>query len=65
MAITGFAMTPERFDELCASMREYDPKSMPVVLGPRNIIQDGQHRSCILLKRFGPDHLIDVLRIEG
>lgn len=61
--LTGFEMSPERFEELCASMKEYDPLKMPVVLGPRNIIQDGQHRSCILLKKFGPDHEIDALRL--
>ena len=63
-AITGFDMSPERFERLCESMVEYDPKSMPVVFGPRNIIQDGQHRSCILLKKFGPDYKIKVLRID-
>lgn len=62
--LTGFDMSPERFEALCASMAEYDPKSMPVVFGPRNIIQDGQHRSCILLKKFGPEHMINVLRID-
>lgn len=62
--VTGFEMSPERFDRLCESMAEYDPKSMPVVFGPRNIIQDGQHRSCILLKKFGPDYKIKVLRID-
>lgn len=63
-AITGFEMSPERFEKLCESMVAYNPKSMPVVFGPRNIIQDGQHRSCILLKKFGPDHKIKVLRID-
>ncbi len=63
-AVTGFEMSPERFEALCKSMAEYDPKCMPVVFGPRNIIQDGQHRSCILLRKFGPDHEIDVLRID-
>lgn len=61
---TGFEMSAQRFDSLCRDMETYDPKSMPVVRGKRNIIIDGQHRSCILLNKFGPDHLIDVLRIE-
>ena len=63
-AVTGFEMSPERFEKLCASMATYNPRLMPVVFGPRNIVQDGQHRTCILLKKFGPDHVIDVLRID-
>lgn len=60
-----FKTTAERFAELRESMAEYDPKRMPVVFGERNIVLDGQHRACILLKKFGPDHEIEVLRIFG
>ncbi len=63
-AVTGFEMSPERFEALCESMVKYDPKSMPVVFGPHNIVEDGQHRTCILLKKYGPDHVISVLRID-
>ena len=58
-----FEMSKGRFDALIASMGEFDPRRMPVVLGRRNVILDGQHRCCILLKRFGPDHRIKVVRV--
>ena len=60
-----FKTTAERFAELRESMEEYDPKRMPIVFGERNVVLDGQHRACILLKRFGPDREIEVLRIFG
>ena len=63
-ALSGFAMDSCRFDQLVSDMEEYDPLSMPVVMGPNNIIFDGQHRSCILLKKYGPDHVIQVLRFS-
>ena len=63
-AQTGFAMTRGRFESLRADMAEYDPLMMPVVQGSCNILLDGQHRSCILLKKYGPDHEISVLRIR-
>lgn len=63
-ALSSFDMSPERFQTLVQSMDNYDPMYMPVVEGPRNIIKDGQHRSCILLYKYGPDHKIDVLRIR-
>ena len=60
-----FQMSRERFDGLVKSMECYDPRKMPVVFGMRNIVLDGQHRSCVLLKRFGPDHVIRVVRLFG
>ncbi len=60
---TGFRMSTDRFEKLRNDMETFDPRHMPVVRGAENIIIDGQHRSCILLDRFGPDHEIDVLRI--
>lgn len=58
-----FEMSKGRFDSLIKSMETYDPRRMPVVLGKRNVILDGQHRCCILLKRFGPDYRIKVVRV--
>lgn len=63
-AVSGFEMSPDRFAKLVAEMTDFDPRQMPVVRGTKNIIQDGQHRCCILLKKFGPDHEIDVVRIQ-
>ena len=60
--VSGYEMSPEKFDALRASMeREYDPRRMPVVQGPDHIIRDGQHRCCILLRKYGPEHEIDVV----
>ena len=58
-----FVMSRARFDALIGSMGEFNPRRMPVVLGKRNVILDGQHRCCILLKRFGPDYRIKVVRV--
>ena len=63
-AETGFRMSRERFDALRESMSAYDGRRMPVVIGKENFLMDGQHRSCILMKRFGPDHRINVLRLN-
>ena len=60
--VSGYEMSPERFDAPRESMeRSYDPKSMPVVQGPDFIIRDGQHRCCVLLHKYGPEHEIDVV----
>ena len=64
-AMSAFRMSRDRFDRLVKSMENYDPRKMPVVFGMRNIVLDGQHRSCVLLKRFGPDHVIRVVRLFG
>lgn len=60
---SGFVMSRERFDKLLLSMSDYDPRRMPVVRGEHNIILDGQHRCCVLLNRFGPDHEIEAVKI--
>lgn len=62
-AVTGFDMSPARFERLRGDMAQYDPRKMPVVRGDENVVMDGQHRCCILLDRHGPDHEIEVLRI--
>lgn len=60
--VSGYEMSKDRFDALRASLDDhYDPRFMPVVQGPDYIIRDGQHRCCILLKKYGPEHEIDVL----
>ena len=61
-AVSGYDMSKEKFDALQESMaRHFDPKRMPVVQGPDYIIRDGQHRCCILLKKYGPEHEIDAV----
>jgi hypothetical protein len=34
-----------------------------IVVNFKNEIIDGQHRACLMLKRFGPDHKVRVLRV--
>ena len=63
-AETGYRMSRDRFDALRESMSDYDERRMPVVVGRGNFLMDGQHRSCILMKRFGPDRRIKVLRLN-
>lgn len=60
---TGFEMSRERFDTLIESMRTFDERRMPVVFGRENVVLDGQHRCCILIRRHGPDHRIKVVRV--
>ena len=59
---------PERSVEyyknfICKFTSEYDVKKGIVVIDQYNRIQDGLHRSCILLKNMGPNYEIQVLRI--
>ncbi len=64
--IYGWEMFVDRFDALLNNMEQngYNPKSMPVLDAKDNIIMDGQHRSCYLLKKFGPEHKIQALFLE-
>lgn len=60
---SGFDMTSTRFEALRSSMEEYDGRHLPIVFGEENVILDGQHRCCILLRKFGPDFRLKVVRI--
>ena len=57
-------MTRERFNALIESMDKngYDKRQV-LVVNQDNIIMDGQHRACVLLKKFGEDYQVTVLRI--
>ena len=59
-----FPMTRERFDELIRSMEQngYDERYI-LVVDRDNVIVDGQHRACCLLKLYGEDHRVKVLRV--
>lgn len=59
----GFAMNTSRFSTLRESMEAgFDPLYMPVI-DADNCVRDGQHRSCVLLHRFGPDYVIKAVKI--
>lgn len=57
-------MSRERFDSLIESVESngFDPKKITIV-DENNLILDGQHRACILAKKYGPEVRIHVLRI--
>ena len=42
---------------------KYDIKKGAIVVSQFNIIMDGQHRTCILLKNKGPNYKISVVKI--
>lgn len=59
----GFEMSEERFEKLRQSIElQYDEKKVPV-LNENNILMDGQHRCCLLLHKYGPEHTIKVLKV--
>lgn len=60
---SGFEMSTARFEALRASMTDFNPRWMPVVRNDENIVIDGQHRCCVLLDRYGPDHEVEVVKI--
>jgi len=43
---------------------DYDLKKGAIVINQLNIIMDGQHRACILLKKYGKDYEIPVVKIR-
>lgn len=45
------------------SEEEYDIKKGIIIVNQLNIIMDGQHRTSILLKKYGENFKIDVLKI--
>ena len=58
-------MTRERFQALVDSIDRngYDARKV-IVVDYNNILLDGQHRACVLLKKFGEDYTPTVLRIR-
>lgn len=59
-----YSMTEERFDKLTESISQkgFDKRYIPVIDGDGFIV-DGQHRACVLMKKYGKDYMIDVLKI--
>lgn len=60
----GYEMSTQRFDELIQSLSEvnYDPRYMPFI-NENNVIYDGQHRCCFLMKKYGGEYEIEAVRI--
>ena len=58
--------TKEEFDKLIDNINEngYDPEKGIIVIDQFNFIQEGQHRVCVLLNKYGKDYEIKVLKIH-
>jgi len=56
-------MSKDRFDSLIESFESNgDTHEKDIVVDDRNAIMDGQHRSCLLLYKYGPQYMVDVVR---
>lgn len=57
--------TLENYDLLIRDFSDdvYDLQKGAIVINQFNLVVDGQHRSCILLKRYGPKYKIKVVKI--
>ena len=49
-------------DEL--SINEYDPQKAAIIVNQYNIIEDGLHRSCIILAHHGEKYKVKVVKIR-
>lgn len=59
----GYAMSVDRFTVLKDSVNEgFDPLYMPVI-DEENCVRDGQHRMCLLLHKYGPEHVVKAIKI--
>lgn len=62
-------LTPYRsidyFKKLIVNIRQegYDIQKGAIFVDQHNIVVEGQHRCCILLKEFGPEYKIKVIRL--
>lgn len=56
----------EEFDRLISNMsvNDYDISKGAICIDQNNLILEGQHRACILLKKYGPHHKITVVKIS-
>ena len=53
----------ESFNNLVDSFQEYKLKDGAIVIDQFGIIRDGQHRASILLKKYGKDYEISVVKV--
>jgi len=64
--VSPFEMSEGKFNNLIASLdMGYDVKRMPIICGDDNMLMDGQHRLCYLLKKYGEDYEINCLHIDS
>lgn len=61
---------PERSEETYRKLiqimetQHYDVRTSAIVINQYDCIVDGLHRSCILLKKYGKDYEVEVVRIN-
>ena len=57
-------MSKERYDHLIKSINQngYDERHI-IIVNEQNLLKDGQHRACILAKKYGTDSYVRVLKI--
>ena len=53
----------ESFDKLVDDFKRYDLKDGAIVIDQFGLIRDGQHRVSILLKKYGKNYKIDVVKV--
>ena len=53
----------DSYNRLMNEFKEYDIKHGAIIIDQHNILKDGQHRCCLLLKKYGKDYKIKVLKI--
>lgn len=53
----------ESFNQLINDFEEYDIKKGAIVIDQFGLIRDGQHRASILLKKYGPNYKVDVVKV--
>ncbi len=60
------ARSVRAYESLISLLRSemYDMERGAIFVDQLNIILEGQHRSCILLKEFGPDYRIPVVKVQ-
>ena len=51
------------YDDLIEQFEDYDIKKGAIFVNQYNMLLDGQHRSCLMLKKYGPDHVVEVVRV--
>lgn len=61
-----YPMSKERFDGLIRSLEEegFNERNVIVLNQDLNSVMDGQHRLCYLLKKYGKDYIVPVVRIK-
>ena len=60
----GYDMNVDKFQTLIDNITNngFDSKKLPII-NSENVILDGQHRSCVLLHKYGPEYEMPVLEV--